>query len=614
MKSYISVCISLLTLSFSFAQLNVTNDAYIFVDGTGFDDTVADTAPLFVNQDINLRDVNSTIYLRNEAQVIQGADVKNSGLGKLSIYQEGTVHNYAYNYWCAPVGNVSTNTTNNRDFIPNQNIYDVVDLTNSNLAGYTTTAYNGTSSPLNIEQFWLWKFFPATDFADWVYVGKSGNVESGYGFTMKGTFGSTPTAGQQYDFRGKPNTGDIATMIEPGLETLIGNPYPSALDARDFIHDSNNAALLDSGSLYYWEQDQTVSSHVLVAYRGGYGAYTINANGSVVSYAPPTFNAYNADGTLNTTGSASTSGKEPRRFIPVGQGFFVKGASGISAGSMIITNNSHREFYKESGANSEFYRTANNTTNSITQEEITNEIVYNADGLQIMPSDYKRFRVNVDFGTSHTRQLLHNFHASATPNFDYGLESKIYALASADVNWVQNNEAYVTKADDYQIELTIPLTLKIDEQQLITFRILDVQNFDSSQPIYLHDIQNDTYADLRIQGFQINLPTGNYTNRFEIVFEQSNTLSNDQFTEDTNFVVLQNNNAKELVIKNPNAIPLKSVSLYDISGKLIFNEFNLDNEVRLSFSTKNLSDGIYVAKIETLNANTTSKKVIIKNK
>lgn len=613
MKKYLLYSILFLSTTLSFAQLTVINDTYIFVDGDGFNDAVANTAPLYVTEDINLRDANSTIYLRDEAQIIQDNDIKNSGLGRLSVYQEGTVHNYAYNYWCSPVGNVSANSSTNRDFIPNQNIYDVVDLTNSNLAGYATTGYNGTSSPLNIEDYWLWKYNPAVLYADWVFVGEGGSVGSGYGFTMKGTIGSTPTAGQQYDFRGKPNTGNITTAIEAGLETLIGNPYPSALDARDFIYDTNNVSLLDSGSLYYWEQDQTISSHVLIAYRGGYGAYTINSDGSVVTYAPPTFNSYNTDGTLNTTGSASTTGKEPRRYIPIGQGFFVKGAAGISAGSTLITRNSHREFYKESGANSEFYRVNNNQTNHRTEQEIANEIQYNDNGMQIMPADYKRFRLNIDFGTSHTRQLVHNFHHTATPNFDYGLESKGYELGIEDANWVQNNEAYVSKADNFEVDLTIPLTIATAEQRVIKFRIFDVQNFETTQPIYLHDILNDTYSNLRNQDFEINLDAGNYIDRFEIVFEESNSLSNEEFVE-TNFIIFQNNTLNELVIKNPNIIPLKSVVLYDITGKKIFNKFNLNNDERISFSTKNLSDGVYLAKIVTKNNNTFSQKIIIANK
>ncbi|AUC76794.1 T9SS type A sorting domain-containing protein [Olleya sp. Bg11-27] len=607
MKKNLLYALLVCPLYLSLAQLTVRNDAYIFVDGTGFDDTVADVAPLFVENNINLQEANSTIYLRNEAQVIQGTGVTgNSGLGKLSVYQQGTVNSYAYNYWASPVGNVSVNTTGNSTFIPNQNIYDITDLTNSTLAGYATSGYNGTSAPLNIESYWLWKYNPGVDYSAWDFVGASGFVDAGYGFTMKGTIGSTSIAGQQYDFRGKPNAGEITTDIALGQETLIGNPYPSALDASAFIHDPNNIPLLDAGTLYYWEQDQSITSHVLTSYRGGYGAYTIDATGTVDSYVAPPFNAYNADGSLNTSGASSTSGKEARRYIPVGQGYMVKGA----ATGTLLTSDSHRVFYKKTGAQSEFYRTAENNTEDSSER---NTIVYDTNGVQILPEDFKRFRLNVDFGSLYTRQLLHNFHQTASPDFDYGLESKVYGALSADANWIQNNEAYVTKADNYQIDLKIPLNLNLDAQQVLNFRLTDIQNFDYSQPIYLHDIDNNLYIDLRQQDFQISLPIGNYATRFEITFEETNTLSTVEFVEN-NFNVLQNNTISELVILNPNSLSINFIELYDISGKLIFNKQVKNTNTRLSYSTKNLSDGVYLVKTTLSNNNTTTKKVIVANK
>lgn len=582
----------------SFAQLTVRNDSYIF----------GNDVVIYVEDDINLKEANTNLYLRNEAQIIQGAgNTGNSGLGRLSVYQEGTVNNYAYNYWSSPVGNVTTNTVGNSPFIPNQNIFDVVDLTTSNLAGYSTSGYNGTSSPLNIESYWLWKYNPGAAYSDWDFVGQSGTVDAGYGFSMKGTIGSSAASGQLYDFRGKPNEGEINTAVVLGQETLIGNPYPSALDARAFIHDPNNVPLLDSGTLYFWEQDQTINSHILEAYRGGYGSFTITASGTVGSYVPPTFNAYNSDGTLNTTGTSSTSGKQVRRYIPIGQGFMVKGAT---TGSL-LTSDSHRVFYRESGTNSEFYRTS--VQNQTNHDDQVYEIQYDNNGLQILPSDYKRFRLNIDFNNLYTRQLLHNFHETATPNFDYGLESKVFSALNTDANWIQNEEAYNTKADNFEVELTIPIGLKLDNQQLIRFRIFDIQNFESSQPIFLHDKVQNLYVNLKMQDFEVNLPQGNYNERFEIVFQEAQTLSNQTFDE-ASFVILQENNLNQLIIKNPNAIALKSVKLFDITGKQIFNKSDIETKTRVTFSTKNLSDGVYVTKIETKDGSTISKKVIISNK
>ena len=599
MKILYLTILSVFFCQLSLAQLTVRNNAYIF----------ATDIEVYVEDDVNLTEANSTFYLRDEAQLIQGpGNTGNSGVGRLSVYQEGNVDNFAYNYWASPVGNVSANTTGNTDFIPNQNIFDVVDLTNSNPAGFSTTGYNGTSIPLNIEQYWLWKYNPGTAYSEWDYVGQSGNVEAGYGFTMKGT----DAGNQQYDFRGKPNEGEINVDVEPGQETLIGNPYPSALDAVAFIHDSNNSSIIN-GTLYYWDHDPTANSHVLVNYRGGYGAYTIASDGSAESYVAPTYDTYNADGTFNSTGLSSTSGKVARRYIPIGQGFMVRGYLSAPANSEILISDSHRVFYRESGAESEFFRTAQQNESTTTNQTTNQGIQYNSDGLAIVPADYKRFRLNIDFNETYTRQLLQNFHHTATPNEDYGLESNIYSALNSDAYWPQNTKKLVTQANAYDLDLAIPVVLNLNAQQLIRFRIFDVQNFDTNQPIYIHDKVTDMYVDLQSQNFEINLPAGNYTDRFEVVFVEANTLTTDEFA-DNNFNVIQNNNTSELVVLNPNKLDIENIKLYDVSGKIIFNKIVKNNNERLSYSTKNLSDGVYLVQTTLSNNNTTTKKVIVANK
>ena len=590
MKLFYLTFLSFTFCQLSLAQLTVRNDAFIF----------ASDIEVYVEDDVNLTEANSTFYLRNDAQLLQGSgNTGNSGVGKLSVYQEGTVNQYAYNYWASPVGNVDANSTGNRAFTPNKNIYDVADLTNSNLAGYSTTGYNGTSSPLNIEDYWIWKYNPGTDYADWIFVGESGTVDAGYGFTMKGT----DAGNQQYDFRGKPNEGEISVAVLTGQETLIGNPYPSALDAVAFIHDPANTGFLDSASLYFWEQDQSIASHNLTSYSGGYASFTITPTG-VRSFTPATFKTYNADGTINTTGLPSTSSKNVYRYIPIGQGFMVKG----SADGNLLISDSHRTYYRESGANSEFFRTAQQNESSSNQngQSTTN-------GSDVLPSDYKRFRLNIDFNETYTRQLLQNFHDTATPDEDYGLESNMYSTLNSDAYWPQNSKKLVTQANAYDLNLAIPVVLNLNNQQLIRFRIFDVQNFDNNQPIYIHDKVNDTYVNLQSQNFEINLPAGNYTDRFEVVFVEANTLSTDEFAEN-NFNVIQNNNTSELVVLNPKKLDIENIKLYDVSGKIIFNKIVKNNNERLSYSTKNLSDGVYLVQTTLSNSNTTTKKVIVANK
>ena len=89
-----------------------------------------------------------------------------------------------------------------------------------------------------------------------------------------------------------------------------------------------------------------------------------------------------------------------------------------------------------------------------------------------------------------------------------------------------------------------------------------------------------------------NLTEGMYTDRFEIVF-QNQSLSIEEFSSD-DFLIIQDNNSSQLTLLNPNQLQVKAVSLLDVSGKLIFNEMNLNTQDKYYFSTRNFSDGVYI--------------------
>ncbi len=362
----------MLCFSVSFAQsdLFVGNGSYVFIEGTAF--TSGPTvAPLYVTDDINL-DTNGHIYLRNDSQLLQGNDVGNSGEGQLSVYQTGNSNTYMYNYWCSPVGLNFGADGINTDFRPNNVLYGEITAPIFNgLATYLPAPnYDGVnSSLLVIADFWFYSFIgvspPATAYDDWVALSvTAGNLDSGYGFSMKGS----PSRAQQYDFRGPPNNRTITVTVNANRETLAGNPYPSALDVYYLLNDPLNTPNI-TGVIKYWEQAPGATSHVISNYVGGYTNYTIGTfsdNGTPLdltddtvseSSLPAVFQMYllnglPASGPPITNVAARTAG----RYIPIGQGFMVEGSS---RGGLITFNNSQREFYKQSGSISVFFRGTN---------------------------------------------------------------------------------------------------------------------------------------------------------------------------------------------------------------------------------------------------------------
>ncbi|WP_407556205.1 T9SS type A sorting domain-containing protein [Winogradskyella sp. 4-2091] len=614
-RYYLAFVMLFAMLLSSQAQLSVRNNNYIFVN----DEIV------FVNNAITLGESDSKFYLRDEAQLIQGEETSlNTGIGELSVYQTGNSSTYTYNYWCSPVGNNSIAQGNEASRVNlineatnNVTLEDPTGLISSANVSFTSD-FDGFGSPvLTISNRWLFTYSTSNNYADWNYVGESSSILPGLGFTMKGVAG---TNNQLYDFRGKANNGTISNMVTPNKFTLIGNPYPSAIDALLFIHDPQNTTLNNgpspqpttTGALYFWEQSDE-GSHNIADYIGGYASYTISDTG-MESFVNAMFSAYDGYGNsvpLAPSPSGNMGSKISKRFIPIGQGFMVEGESGIPLGSHVYVKNAHRVYEKISDNSSVFFRSA--VTQKNASSEGANEVVYNEYGLNIVPSDYKRFRLNVTFNDQFTRQLVHNFHDSATPNFDYGLEAKSPSEAPTDAFWILNTEPFTIQASAFTTDLAIPVAVKSENQQQLKFSIFDIQNFEESQPIYLHDIENDIYIDLTQQDYDINIEAGNFNNRFQIVFVNASTLSADTIIKHQLDVLINNENSVFSLL-NPNSLNLKSFQVYDVNGREVLNYSISSLQERYEYSSKPLSDGIYIAKIQVEGNTSFTKKLIVTQK
>lgn len=568
-----------------FGQLSLSNNTYIFATNT----------VVFVEDNINIQDVNSVFYLRNESQLIQGSGVTgNSGMGDLSIHQTGNADPYTYNYWCSPVGLPSL--TNGNDSFQVALIDDSTGLISSNDAIFMSD-FNGIDSPLSISNRWLYTFENSDQYSGWVFQGNTGNIGPGLGFSMKGTSGSL---NQVYDFRGKPNSGTIQNSVSESLFTLIGNPYPSAVDALQFIHDPQNVASI-TGVLYLWDQDFGPQSHVLVDYRGGYATYTISSDASVVTFVPATFDSYNGDGTLNTSGSNSTNVKNFGRYIPIGQGFMVEGVAASSG--TVYMKNTFRAFEKENITNGSFFKYENKSKQSSQFFQV--------------PNDYKRFRLNIDFNNLYTRQLVQTFHDTKTSNkFDVGYDIPYSYKVSNDAFWSSKNESkdYIAQALPLDTETTeLPINFKLSNKQPVRIRLTDVQNFDTSEPIYLYDSLNETYLNLKEQDAEMVLDTNNYESRFSIVFSKQRTLNVQNF-ENSDFYVYHKSSTQSLNIVNYNT-SIKTVKLYDALGRSVFQFNNLNLKSLHALHTPTLPPGTYIVRIEAkdLKIGVKSVKIIVKD-
>ncbi len=575
---------------------------------------------LYVQQDMNLAGT-SNLYLRNNSQLVQGTTgaSTNKGAGTLSVFQEGTSDNFDYNYWCSPVGNPSI-TTGNENF--------GITMLNSPTNSISSTAAivlpvnnsNGIASPLSISPRWIYKLINANNYSQWVFVGGASTLAPGEGFSMKGTSGTdatnpegtgitnNPGSAQRYDFRGKPNDGNISITLGINNATLTGNPYPSALHLNAFLLDPTNTAT--GGIAYFWEQDKTVNSHTLVNYKGGYGSYApVNLTSSGV-YVAATFNSYKGDGTLNTTGLSSGLSIN-RRYSPIGQGFVIS----ATANGTATFKNAHRDFIKESAGSSQFEK------HSDTKKEETEKVTEEKD------KEVSHFKLNTIINNEFTRQLALAFVPEATDGIDLGIDAlNMDDALPNDVTFWLANASYVIQGIAFDETKKVPLAVKVTTATTFKFYIPEVINFDVSHAIYLYDALDDSYHDIKNGSYQVIVDPGVYNDRFQIRFKDKTVIPVDEpvivildptkpidASEATNteFLIFQDNKNNLLTAVNPKNISVQSFTLYNVLGKVILAKKDLGSNQKYLFSTNGLSNGVYIAEFVTKDNQRITEKVII---
>lgn len=592
MKKIILLVILLFSLN-SFSQIYFGTNTAMYVKNE----------LLYVKQDINLQS-NSILYLRNRSQLVQGTTSTslNSGTGIVSVYQEGTSDNFDYNYWCSPIG--STAATGNGNF--------GITMLNRPLSATTAevaivlplATKDGISNPLSIAARWIYKLINANSYSQWIYIGGASTIASGEGFTMKGTGGTDNLdaesngiqnnpggiGAQRYDFRGRPNDGNITVSLGLNNATLSGNPYPSALHLNAFLLDTDNTA--GTGIAYFWEQNKAVNSHFIADYRAGYGSYSPISLGSNGVYVPATFNSYNDDGSLNTTGTSSGL-VIARKYSPIGQGFILNGR----ITGTVTLKNSHRAYYKEGNPLTQFERPAKNKASKIS-ESIPN-------------TSY--FKLNAILNNQFTRQLALAFLPEATDGVDYGIDAlNMDASLPNDVSFLLEDKNYVIQGVNFEETKKIPLAVKATNNTTIKFYVPEVINFDLSQAIYIHDALDDSYHDIKNNVYEVAVPKGTYSDRFKITFIDEKKLNTKDLTKPT-FTINQNNTDQKLMISNTTQVDIKSVIVYDMLGRIILSKEILGNNQHYYFSTSGLSSGIYIVELLTVDTLKTTQKVIISN-
>ena len=566
--------------------------------------------------------LDGKIDLEDESQLVQGPDseLDVTSAGTLEKDQQGTRDLFTYNYWSSPVG-ISNITSNNNSYTLPNVLKDGTNPASPTSITFLTSGYNGAvGPPLKIADYWIWKYAnnPTSDYSSWQHMRSTGSIAAGEGFTMKGVANTSGniTQEQNYVLRGKPNNGNITLTVAANNDYLVGNPYPSALDADEFIKDNisnletngrNTSGNVINGALYFWDHFAS-GTHVLAEYQGGYATYTLMGGTAAICN----------DTRINATGGVGT--KIPERYIPVGQGFFVSAFLNASlvalsqpvVGGQIIFKNSQRIYKAEgvTGTNtgSLFFGANFGSSKENSSDQKTGEKEVEADPRQ-------KIRLMFDSPRGYHRELLVGVDESATNDFDLGYDAPLLDSNKDDMYWQFNSNNFVIQAvNNFDEEQKLSIGLKTFKEGVSTIRIETLENIDNTTQIYIHDKETNIYHNLKDSNFEIYLPAGTYADKFEITFSIPSTpggalgISENELN---GLEVYYSNDSESIVLVNPNLMEVKNIELLNMLGQSIKIIDKIEIQDVVEYKVKNLSSGTYVLKMNTVSGSV-SKKVLVK--
>ncbi|WP_432672667.1 T9SS sorting signal type C domain-containing protein [Flavobacterium sp. SM2513] len=488
---------------------------------------------------------NDAISVANGGSLVQVTD-ENVNVGKLAVTRiTQPMNKYDYTYWSSPVSGVT--------------LHDLSPDTHPNR--YYSYNPDAVAPALN------WS----------VITGGAGTMAAGQGYIIRAPNNYDPVTYTAYSgiFSGVPNNGTINVGVS-GSDTvekynLIGNPYPSAISASDFVtaNASGTNDILE-GTLYFWTHNSPFLDSPTYTYStGDYASW--NGSGS----------------TATNTGGNNT---EPDGNIAAGQGFFVQGTV---SGSAKFTND-----MRIKAKNMTFFKTNPAETAAGVHASAT-----------VAPIERSRVWLNLKGGVNGFSQVLVGYIENATNGYDKLYDGKsfggnsvtFYSINSAKNLVIQGRALPFVDTDEvpmgYKTTLTGNLTIGIDH----------VDGLFDNQSVYLKDNVLDVVHNLTNSDYVFAAVPGTFNERFVLRYLPAVDLANPTFDEQISHVTIRKNDAT-LRIHSPYET-IAEVLVYDIMGRLVFEKKDLNSNTFEASQIVN-SDQTLIVKVKLSNGGVVSKKVL----
>ncbi|WP_179334036.1 T9SS sorting signal type C domain-containing protein [Winogradskyella costae] len=486
--------------------------------------------------------------LEDDASLVQINDVANRG--DIVLKREAdNLNQYDYVYWSSPVAG-----------------FGIAGIPGSNKYEWNPQIANGNTDDSTV--------------GDWVSANGFMSVGRGYIARVPSSANVTAT------FNGVPNNGDINIAISKtpnsgssGMASidkhwnLIGNPYPSAIDAIEFL--THNSSVVDSGidgGVYLWTHTRPASSSEDDPFYDNDDTYGLNYGNQYI--------AYNAMG--NSDPSDEFKGK-----IASGQGFFVQVLDDFTGSPSVSFNNAMRHDNYEAHNNDEFYRGTVDT--SVAQEK---QLVW----LSLANENNHAMSTLIGYaeGATEGKDRLYDAYTNNEGFNLYSLitEDEKLVIQGLPLPFVDTN--------------TVPLGIELTQSGIYNIAIGNVKGslfVDQEQDIYLEDTYTNVTHDLRASPYTFTGEAGEFNDRFILKYTTSLLSVSDVLASNTFAFV------KDDLLNVRSNTGIKAVNVYDLNGREII-AYTSNNQHNVMIEDFQFSKGVYLVSI-TLEGNIIVTKKII---
>ena len=404
---------------------------------------------------------------------------------------------------------------------------------------------------------------------NWVETNSSTIMTIGKGYIIRGpqSYSRTVKADYTASFIGVPNNGNLSgETLAANKFYLIGNPYPSALNASKFL-DANPFI---NGTLYFWTHNTAVVFSPTYQYNSDdYAAY--NITGGTATYPAPS-------GSI----PGNSNNNKPSGMIAAGQSFFT---STGSTGGTVVFDNSMRFGATDNG---QFFKPGK------VSAETTNRIWLN------MTNDGGAFK-----------QLLIGYVEGATNQFDNKYDGLSFdANEYIDFYSINNENNFVIqgRALPFTNSDVVPLGYRTTIEGEFVISIDQVEGDLIDQEVYIEDKATSKIHDLRASDYKFTTAIGTFADRFVLRYTNKTLGVGDLDNLENRILV----SIREKVIKVTSSKEnLKQVTIFDVSGKRLYDK-NKVEATELQLQNLPLSNQVLLVKVVLENGYTTTKKVIFK--